>query len=109
MTLAQLVERPLKALSALSTLYHRAGKGLVARRRIAFLLQAKADIPATVPTTVLQQNAIANDVGPSGKVAAPLEALATLDDLLGRLLHEIVQVRGVAACERRHASVQGFE
>jgi hypothetical protein len=85
-TLAQAVERRLKASCALSTLQRRTGQGLVSGRRIALLLQSKADAPATVPTPVLQQHSIANDVNPSGKVAAPLEALATLDDLLGSLL-----------------------
>ena len=109
MTLAQLVERPLKASSALSTLQRRAGQGLVSGRRIALLLQSKADAPATVPAPVLQQNSIANGVNPSGKVAAPFELVATLDDLLGCLLHQIVQVRRGPTCQRRHAAVQGFE
>jgi len=85
--LAQAVEGRLKASCALATLQCRAGQGLVSRRRIALLLQSKARAPATVPTPVLQQNSIADGVDPCGQVAAPLEALATLDDLLGGLLH----------------------
>ena len=90
MTLAQTVQGGLQNPGALAALQHRTGRRIVAGRRIALLLQAKTNAPAAVPTPLLQQNAVANSVDPGRKLAASLEAVATLEHLLRGQLHQIV-------------------
>jgi hypothetical protein len=104
---AQLRQAELKVTSALARFEQGIGQRFVAGQIQISLGEHEPRAPAPVPAPVPEQHAIADRVNPGADVTSTIERTHTTEDLLGRYLHQIIQVGRGASGQRAHALVNG--